>query len=380
MPVRRPRIESPIPTPPTTSPAPPDSRSTVLSSSSPTSDGRPRKKSKLFTKDLVTRTGRSRVRRNKTTPRQKALQLARSIRRSVDLYVNIPQAVNTGRAYDSLEQYKKMSPTDEKYDKKEKETAEGIVAHSGRDLNHLLKVYRLVNQNADAGRNDDTGKLKDHAHKYVLKTGQIDPPLDNKSKLGRGTSHPQLMREIIPMSVLHKYGQNENFEDMVKAKKFKLKHNNATAFLYDKELWDPKNPDIGLLKGHFPIMVLRQILFGPKAATSTVGSRTIGTRKNNAEISGVNKITPEMIAYACARFFICKLEQYSEFDEDFSFKSFYNWILKFFEEADEDWVQDTLTYWNDKTFGPVDDLVDIEDEDDEDDETSFTNILTLQRE
>ncbi|OCB88786.1 hypothetical protein A7U60_g4076 [Sanghuangporus baumii] len=139
-------------------------------------------------------------------------------------------------------------------------------------------------------------------------------------------SHPQLMREIIPMSVLHKYRKKENrkkenFEDLVKAKNYKLRHNNAPAFLYDKELWDPDNPDIGLFKGHFPILVLCQILFSLKAATSASGSQMTGTHRNNTEISG---------------------HSYS------------------------------------KNFGPADDQ-DIEDDEDEDDETCFTNIVALQR-
>ncbi|KAL5526910.1 hypothetical protein ACEPAF_8637 [Sanghuangporus sanghuang] len=209
-------------------------------------------------------------------------------------------------------------------------------------------------------------------------------------------SHPQLMREIIPMSVLHKLFFS--FEDLVKAKNYKLRHNNAPAFLYGKELWDPDNPDSGLFKGHFPILVLHQILFSLKAATSASGSQMTGTHRNNTEISGVNKVTPDMLAsmrvahlsliflhilllivqiFAGSLLYL-QARTVRRVGEDFSFRSFYYWIVKLFEEADEDWVQDTLTYRNDKNFGPADDQ-DIEDDEDEDDETCFTNILALQR-
>ena len=42
---------------------------------------------------------------------------------------------------------------------------------------------------------------------------------------------------------------------MIKARKLKLMHNQAPAFLYDREMWDPDNMDEGLFKGHLPILV-----------------------------------------------------------------------------------------------------------------------------
>ena len=47
-----------------------------------------------------------------------------------------------------------------------------------------------------------------------------------------------------------------------------------------------------------------------------------------------------------ARLYLCKQEQYSESDKEFNFKKFYYWIVKFFDEADEDWAEDTLAYWD----------------------------------
>lgn len=65
-----------------------------------------------------------------------------------------------------------------------------------------------VAKNADAGRTDDTGKLKEYAHTYVFESDGVYPPLDKTPKSQWGISHPQLMREIIPITLLDRYKDN----------------------------------------------------------------------------------------------------------------------------------------------------------------------------
>ena len=57
------------------------------------------------------------------------LQLSLSIKRVVDLWVNIRQAINVGMSAELLVQYSVMSPSDNGYDMTEKEAAEETLAN-----------------------------------------------------------------------------------------------------------------------------------------------------------------------------------------------------------------------------------------------------------
>ena len=52
------------------------------------------------------------------------LRCAQFIRQGIDLWVNIPMAMNVGMAVNILEQYEGMDPSDEVYDEEEKEVSE----------------------------------------------------------------------------------------------------------------------------------------------------------------------------------------------------------------------------------------------------------------
>ncbi|KAL5480394.1 hypothetical protein ACEPAI_1664 [Sanghuangporus weigelae] len=52
--------------------------------------------------------------------------------------------MNVGRAIDLLAAYAHLQPTDAAYDEDEKESAEDIVAKSGTQKDHLVKVYKAV--------------------------------------------------------------------------------------------------------------------------------------------------------------------------------------------------------------------------------------------
>ena len=58
------------------------------------------------------------------------MQKARSFRRIGDMWINIPQAVNVGRAQETLDEYEAMAPTDELYDQSEKDLAERLVKNA----------------------------------------------------------------------------------------------------------------------------------------------------------------------------------------------------------------------------------------------------------
>lgn len=71
--------------------------------------------------DAYTRT------RETNDPKADILTLAKFIKRGVDPWVYIPQAMNVGNAADTLEKYEDMQPTDRRYKQEEKDAAETIL-------------------------------------------------------------------------------------------------------------------------------------------------------------------------------------------------------------------------------------------------------------
>ena len=55
-------------------------------------------------------------------------QRAQFFRRYIDLWSNVPHAVNVGKAAELLDAYAELDPSDPEYDADEKEVAEDIVA------------------------------------------------------------------------------------------------------------------------------------------------------------------------------------------------------------------------------------------------------------
>lgn len=65
-----------------------------------------------------------------------------------------------------------------------------------------------MNKAADQARAYDTNKTKEKGHRYVTKSGPLSPALAKGQKSEHGFNHPQMLRAIVPMSVLYKHGKD----------------------------------------------------------------------------------------------------------------------------------------------------------------------------
>ncbi|KAJ3966245.1 hypothetical protein EV361DRAFT_936104 [Lentinula raphanica] len=110
-------------------------------------------------------------------------------------------------------------------------------------------------------------------------------------------------------------------------------------FLYDTQQMRASNRWTGYLRGPLLEYALRAILKGPSAA---LGPKVVKTKKCNAELMGITKVMPEMIAYAAlqVRFSLCSLQEFANVDEG-TLKS-------------ASWGQDLLEWWNLQVFPEVD--------------------------
>ncbi|KAJ3766986.1 hypothetical protein FB446DRAFT_793608 [Lentinula raphanica] len=75
------------------------------------------------------------------------------------------------------------------------------------------------------------------------------------------------------------------------------------------------------------------------------------TKKCNAELMGITKVMPEMIAYAAlqVRFSLCSLQEFANVDGEFSFEDFFHNIVDSIVEGtlkSASWGQDLLEWWD----------------------------------
>lgn len=69
----------------------------------------------------------------------------------------------------------------------------------------LLSSFQ-VKDAADQARAYDTNKTKEKGYRYVTKSGVLNPTLKKDDKSEHGINHPQMLRAIVPMSILYKHG------------------------------------------------------------------------------------------------------------------------------------------------------------------------------
>lgn len=67
-------------------------------------------------------------------------------------------------------------------------------------------IFCQVKNQANQGRNNDKSTLKSRTHKIVLKKGILDINDDDRGNFG--IDHPDLLRMIVPMSILYKHGKD----------------------------------------------------------------------------------------------------------------------------------------------------------------------------
>ncbi|KAL5483293.1 hypothetical protein ACEPAI_8523 [Sanghuangporus weigelae] len=393
---------------PTALTAQPSSDMTLRGSSPPDaeSNDQPTRRPRLVKKSFLTRRGRGRAKKSNTTrtAEEDIETLAGFIKRGIDLFAYVPQAMYVGNATATLKAYENMSTSSPDYDQDEKEEAKATVQNAGDDIDILLGTYngimdllrdhkdyisnlseqdedRLwirVNEKAEQRRAADTRKLKEGAHRIVLEDGMPFPPIDDDpQKKGNGVNHPQLLRMITPMSVLYKHGNDPSFDDDVRAGTYMIDHNSLPAFMFNTKTYNPYMSKKSFLRGYLPIRFMKFIFLGPGTAKNEKGRKGRGMRPGNAAIVGQTEVTAQMIACVCVqvRFYISRMHTWGEVDEEFDLKLFYYKVMSFFRKKDAKWVKETLAFWNEEVFGPPKNRTEESAEVDKDDETSYDNML-----
>jgi len=127
--------------------------------------------------------------------------------------------------------------------------------------------------------------------------------------------------------------------------------------LYEGESGDPDSPDVGFLKGPLLMRAFRHMFTAPSSASSDNTSKATSRRRDVATSLGLNgRVTPRSIAYAATQlvFSLNSARDWKTEHAGFHYPSFYNFIVDFFEDADNDdstnAVNELLQWWNIKIF------------------------------
>lgn len=121
--------------------------------------------------------------------------------------------------------------------------------------------------------------------------------------------------------------------------------------MYDEAQFDEDRVGRGLCRGYFLVRVFRHIFTGPLSA---ITGESKGSRASKGQIHGLTEVTGRMIVYAAvqARFFLCPIEQWKRYDDNFYQDAFFKNIVKLFEAKPQHrWVKETLAWWNQQVPG-----------------------------
>jgi len=188
----------------------------------------------------------------------------------------------------------------------------------------VISVYTLsyhsilqIGKLAKKTRGDDSAALKKYINQYPapVGTGLLPPISMTEDKSMRGFNHPQLARLLCPVKYLGDFDMDPSgFREQVNNREVRITHSSWPAFMYDN--YNPEDIVLGFLHGYYLLrvgplhasvrltnkcllQVFRHIFTGPNSAMQA--EVTTVTRRNNARIHGMKKVSPANIAYAAVQ-------------------------------------------------------------------------------
>lgn len=208
------------------------------------------------------------------------------------------------------------------------------------------------------GKCDDTAIIKREIIKYARKDPKKkrimdDTDIENKSKRGlnvRNFAYGICTRKHYDAMVEDYEGTKERFEQGA----IKIDNTSLPVMLYDEDLWDDSSDEAGLLRNFVMVRMWRRVNFG-KAENVLNTPKTVPAG-SNADTHKIMQVSPASIAYiACqVRFAMSSAATWSRMDGYYDLKKLYDEIMMFLELDEEDpdeWVVETLRWWNCRAFG-----------------------------
>jgi hypothetical protein len=219
-----------------------------------------------------------------------------------------------------------------------------LMEGSDQDTVH---VAELIQKGASSARSDDTKSLKGAILDWITPRGQpLNPPLSRNVKSDRGFHHERTGALLCPGGL---DWSNSETKDKLRSGEMAISGDQWPVFVYQGYNYDPEDPWNGLLRSTILVSSYKHIFTSP----SSVEKEAKATRSGNARLHGMTRVTSASIAYVAtqARFALSSSPVFSRTDTVTDSETFYNSILDFLEDIDEqEEVNDLLVWWNRQIF------------------------------
>ncbi|KAK0438852.1 uncharacterized protein EV420DRAFT_1651270 [Desarmillaria tabescens] len=178
-------------------------------------------------------------------------------------------------------------------------------------------------------------------------------------KMVQGFNHIDTGCLLCPQIYLKRFDENDRFIFDLANGKVKVMASEWPSFLYDQTLYDPLDNEAGFMKGYLLLRVFLHIFCSNGDPMKQEGPK----RGSIAKINGICLVTGCMIAYAACQgcYALSSKDGWTEQDGAFDMTAFYDSIVALFEShPDDEWMVETLAWWNEQIFGDENGRTDVD--------------------
>ncbi|KAH6908131.1 hypothetical protein BKA70DRAFT_1103857, partial [Coprinopsis sp. MPI-PUGE-AT-0042] len=203
-----------------------------------------------------------------------------------------------------------------------------------------------IQEGMNNSRSDDTKGLKAAVVDWITEGQSQVPTLRRNAKAGRGYQNEITGRLLCPVGV---DWDDPEYREALRNHELVVTGTQWPHCMYQDEICDPDDPWNGLLKNALLVKAFKFIFLSP---SSVDGDRS-STRAGNARLNGMTKVTKASLAYVATqvRFALSSATVFSRTDEEMDSEAFYNSLLEFLEDPEEQEEADALLdWWNSTVF------------------------------
>ncbi|KAF8223950.1 hypothetical protein L208DRAFT_1314209, partial [Tricholoma matsutake] len=197
-----------------------------------------------------------------------------------------------------------------------------------------------LQKGASGARSDDTKGLKSTVLDWIIPQGDsLTAPIPHNVKSSHGFNHDKTGQLLYPVEVK---AQLRSGDIMVPSDQWPI-------LLYKEHKYDPEDPWDGLLQSAILVLAYKYIF----TSLSSVEKEPKATHSRNAHIHRMTQVTMASITYIATqvRFALSSSVTFTQSDTITDSECFYNSILQFLEDADENNEVDALLiWWNHQIF------------------------------
>ncbi|KAF8218957.1 hypothetical protein L208DRAFT_1345232, partial [Tricholoma matsutake] len=213
----------------------------------------------------------------------------------------------------------------------------------------MQMIADLLQKGASSAQSDDTKGLKSAVLDWIIPRGDsLTPPIPRNVKSSHGFNHDKTGQLLCPVEF---DWSDEEVKAQLHSGDITVPGDQWPILLYKEHKYDPEDPWDGLLQSAILVSAYKYIFTSP----SSVEKEPKAMRSGNAHIHGMTQVTMASITYIATqvRFTLSSSAMFTQSDTITDSERFYNSILQFLEDADENNEADTLLIWWNRQIFPT---------------------------